>query len=354
MNTKLSAVALGVSAVALLVASLGSISTVTRGPKPDAATQIQLVRATETIRVQLDDLERRNADLRAALTTAERRLQNVESAHATTETQLETVSNQVAKLEESATDTRSTGFSFGGRRTTTRLGTQTTAPDSEEETDEEPKLEDFLRIEMDVINGVLGPHIILEGANLHVRSGSGATDDLGGPPLGLGNIIIGYNELGGTLRARSGSHNLIIGADHGFSSFAGLIAGISNEVNEPNCSVTGGSGNQANGWASSISGGQGNLATADFSSVTGGLENQAVAKNASVTGGVGNVASGLASSVTGGQRNIAIGNFSSVAGGADNQSLASSCTIAGGISETEDLVGHTRTGQFHVLPTGQL
>jgi hypothetical protein len=52
------------------------------------------------------------------------------------------------------------------------------------------------------INGVAGPHLIIEGANLHLRSGSGATDDtpdgtignVSTPPVGLGNLIIGYNE----------------------------------------------------------------------------------------------------------------------------------------------------------------
>ncbi len=34
--------------------------------------------------------------------------------------------------------------------------------------------------------------VILTGANFHVRSGSDATDD-GGTPLGLGNLIAGYD-----------------------------------------------------------------------------------------------------------------------------------------------------------------
>ena len=45
------------------------------------------------------------------------------------------------------------------------------------------------------INGVAGPHFILEGVNVHIRSGSGSTHDNNLNPLtGLGNLIIGYNE----------------------------------------------------------------------------------------------------------------------------------------------------------------
>ena len=393
MNVKLSAAALGVSLVALLVASWGSISAVNRAPEMRAATQGELVRSTETIHVQMNDLERRNADLRTALTTAEQRLKIVETAYASTEEQLENVDSQIAALEESneaSTEARLEelakasnrgSFTFGGTRTTTRFstdGTETTT--EEEEQEEEPKLEDFLTIETNMINGVPGPHIILTGVNLHLRSGSGATDDLGGLTLGLGNVIIGYNELGDTLRARNGSHNLIVGADHGFSSFAGLVAGISNEVNEPNCSVTGGSGNQANAWAASISGGEKNLATADFSSVSGGLENHANAENASVsggkgniasglassvsggldneaaeenasvTGGMGNEASGLASSVTGGQGNFARGEASSVTGGLGNQVISISSAISGGVDLILDRTGWSQIGSLSAPP----
>ena len=203
--------------------------------------------------------------------------------------------------------------------------------------EEEPKLEDYLRIEMNPINGLPGPHIIIEGANLHVRSGSGATDDLGGVLYGLGNVVIGYNEYDPTqLRARTGSHNLIVGNGHGYTSFGGFLAGFANEVNRPNSSVSGGTGNQANGWASSISGGQGNRATGESSSVAGGSDNHAEAKYASVTGGAGNIARGWASSVTGGKRNLAIGDSSSVTGGADNQTKTVSSAISGGLQVTLD------------------
>ena len=98
MNAKISAVALGISLIALLIASWGSISAVIQSPEKQAATQGELTKSTEIIRVQMDDLERRNAELRAALTTAERRLKVVEVAHAATEGQLEQVDDQMVEI----------------------------------------------------------------------------------------------------------------------------------------------------------------------------------------------------------------------------------------------------------------
>ena len=53
--------------------------------------------------------------------------------------------------------------------------------------------------------------------NLHIRSGAGATN---GPINGRGNLIVGYDEENGD--PRTGSHNLVIGRYHSYSSFGGL------------------------------------------------------------------------------------------------------------------------------------
>ena len=34
---------------------------------------------------------------------------------------------------------------------------------------------DYMRVELGAINGLKGPHLIIEGANVHVRSGGGST-----------------------------------------------------------------------------------------------------------------------------------------------------------------------------------
>jgi hypothetical protein len=99
-----------------------------------------------------------------------------------------------------------------------------------------------------------GNQIIIEGANLHIRSGSGATD---GPVNGLGNLIIGYNELRGAGDARSGSHNLIVGREHNYSSYGGIVAGLRNATSAAFASVSGGRDNVAGGAQATVGGGFG-------------------------------------------------------------------------------------------------
>ena len=175
----------------------------------------------------------------------------------------------------------------------------------------------FVYVETEEINYLAGPHLIIEGANVHVRSGSGNTVDdcgLGGSPdfpnceslTGLGNLIVGYNERAPSWGSRplpreirTGSHNLVVGGFHTYSSFGGFIAGGNNKVTGANASVSGGSWNRASGFTSSICGGQGNAASGFGSSVSGGR---------------GNVASGYASSVSGGENREALDYFNWAAG----------------------------------------
>lgn len=130
---------------------------------------------------------------------------------------------------------------------------------------------------------VSGTDMIIEGANLHIRNGSGGTFET---LNGLGNLIIGYNEVfaaDGT--ERGGSHNLVIGPDHDYSSAGGLVAGRANRILAPHASVSGGSGNTASGYASSISGGQFNTASGLYSSASGGFSSAASGNFSSVSGG---------------------------------------------------------------------
>lgn len=77
---------------------------------------------------------------------------------------------------------------------------------------------------------VSGDDIYITGANLHLRSGSGSTD---GPVNGRGNLIIGYNEMRGTGDNRSGSHNLVLGSQHNYISYGGLVAGLRGGITAP-------------------------------------------------------------------------------------------------------------------------
>ncbi len=139
--------------------------------------------------------------------------------------------------------------------------------------------------------------LYVTGINLHVQSGSGATD---GPINGAGNLIIGYNE--GAFGP--GSHNLVIGPGHTYSSYGGVVAGAFNQITAPFASITGGAKNTASGVTSSVAGGTGNLASCTSSHVSAGRFNTASGGSSSVGGGSDNVASGFASTIPGGLENI--------------------------------------------------
>lgn len=196
----------------------------------------------------------------------------------------------------------------------------------------------FVRVESEPINGLAGPHWIFEGANVHVRSGSGETNDGCNHPdcksTGLGNLIVGYNELS-PAADRTGSHNLVVGPSHSYSSSGGFVAGFGNRVLGLYASVSGGLKNVARGTVSSVSGGSDNEASGVFSSVSGGFRNEASGSTSSVSGGTRNEASGLLySSVSGGRGNEASGTGSSVSGGFGNVARGPWSTVSGGENRT--------------------
>ncbi|HLK10995.1 MAG TPA: hypothetical protein VKW76_06410 [Candidatus Binatia bacterium] len=141
------------------------------------------------------------------------------------------------------------------------------------------------------------PTIEFSGVNVQIDSGSGATD---GPVNGSGNLIIGYDANAGACffdqrscatdadciadvcaagfcslspptpcfqdadcppnpcnitSLKTGSHNLVVGDGHTYTSFGGLVAGSHNAVTGPAASVGGGAGNRASGIGASVSGG---------------------------------------------------------------------------------------------------
>lgn len=171
--------------------------------------------------------------------------------------------------------------------------------------------------------------IVFDGCNVHVRSGSGATD---GTLNGLGNLIVGYNE--DFADVRSGSHNLIVGSQHSYTSYGGFVAGFNNTISGAQSSVTGGQGNDAIGQRSSVSGGGGNTASELRSSVSGGSGNIASGIASSVNGGRNNEASGGTSSVNGGFGNSAMSADSSVSGGESNVASNDQATVGGGSGNT--------------------
>jgi uncharacterized coiled-coil protein SlyX len=154
-----------------------------------------------------------------------------------------------------------------------------------------------------------GGDLVVSGANLYVQSGAGYTQ---APVNGKGNLIIGYDESNND--AKTGSHNLVVGPYHAYSSYGGLVAGFNNEVSGRLATVSGGADNRATGYAASVSGGVVNWAVGYYSSVSGGQENIASGNEAAVSGGYRNTASGLLSSISGGRDCVRAAGYAWAAG----------------------------------------
>ena len=172
-----------------------------------------------------------------------------------------------------------------------------------------------------------GDAVVFDGCNVYIRSGSGRTE---GAVNGLGNLIIGYNEALSENVKRTGSHNLVIGPDHAYSSFGGLVAGRENTLDAPHASITGGRLNTVSGPVASVHGGSANIASQELAVVAGGRSNKAEGLASSVTGGTNNTASGDFASVTGGAENTASGFAASVTGGTANTARGNNASISGG------------------------
>jgi hypothetical protein len=153
-------------------------------------------------------------------------------------------------------------------------------------------------VDTKIINKLEGPHIIFSGANIHVRSGHGITED---KKTGLGNLIVGYNQGTGNYNRRTGSHNVIVGDEHTFTSYGGVVAGKYNSIEAP------------------------------YASVYGGKFNRAIAESSTILSGFGNVSQGNEAAILGGYRNHAAGSRSSIVGGEKNQTNALISVILDGV-----------------------
>ncbi|MCP4133164.1 MAG: hypothetical protein GY754_19510 [bacterium] len=164
-----------------------------------------------------------------------------------------------------------------------------------------------------ILSGVtrVGDDLTFSGMNVHIESGSGSTS---GAVNGLGNLMIGYNELRGSGDDRSGSHNLVIGSCNNFTQYGGIVSGYYNATNGAYSNVTGGRSNIASGYASSVAGGASNAASGDSSTVSGGNANSATNNYTSVTGGKSNTAVGDTASISAGN-NVTVSSYSGWAAG---------------------------------------
>ena len=206
-------------------------------------------------------------------------------------------------------------------------------------------LDPFISVNGNPDNGLNGPNIYITGANLHILSGAGSTNTTNnGAARGLGNLIIGYNEIvpGTTLppMARTGTHNLVVGRFNQFTddTSGNIIGGEQNiAVGNGYANVLGGQLNQATGAGDFVFG-QGNTANGQDSSILGGLQNQANDAQSVVCGGRYNQSWGIENVVVGGSGNVenrsTTGGFAVIVGGEGNTDATRGSVLLGGLNIT--------------------
>jgi hypothetical protein len=222
--------------------------------------------------------------------------------------------------------------------------------------------------------------IYITGANLHIRNGTGSTDETA--PNGLGNLIVGYNEEHPDGNVRTGSHNVVVGWEHNYPGYAGMVVGRYNTISSRCSSVIGGYANTANGWYGSVLGGWHNTSIGTGSTIAGGRSNEAVGSFSLAAGGGGELLSagnmayahysailggtknvtgdpiskdftlGEASTVSGGSENETTGKNSSISGGQNNNAIGDYSSITGG-GDPDPLYGNTASGPYSTILGGR-
>jgi hypothetical protein len=203
-----------------------------------------------------------------------------------------------------------------------------------------------------------GPRdLVVDGCNLHVQNGMGQT----GTTNRYGNLIIGYNK--NEVSTRTGSHNLIVGDLHEYTSYGGIVTGTENTLSGANATILGGGQNHANFVSAVILGadrgdadgnvvligGQRNSGSADahFGVVIGGVENRVTGASSVVVAGTLNIGAGGNSLVCGGSENTAGGGSDVVCGGSRNQSTGSGSVLVGGNQNAVSGANGVVTGGQH-------
>ncbi|OGQ90403.1 MAG: hypothetical protein A2289_00305 [Deltaproteobacteria bacterium RIFOXYA12_FULL_58_15] len=144
--------------------------------------------------------------------------------------------------------------------------------------------------------------VIFEGVNVYIQDGGGETCQTNPPYSSKGNLIIGYDEdrtqgtcSGGAndgntctgnqactgrtcdfavVSEKTGSHNLVVGKRHTYTSCGGIVAGDANTISAQ-YGVCAGIGNTVSGVGAAIAGGLRNTASGDTSVVIGGADESA-------------------------------------------------------------------------------
>ena len=96
--------------------------------------------------------------------------------------------------------------------------------------------------------------VVVQGCDFIVRSNGGATivDLVNDRPEGKGNLVVGWNEVYGWNPEKTGLNNLVVGANHSYTSTGGAVFGERNIISGSSAVVSGGHSNKASGESASV------------------------------------------------------------------------------------------------------
>ncbi len=169
----------------------------------------------------------------------------------------------------------------------------------------------------------------ISGANLQVVNGTSNTQSANG----LGNLILGYNEdVYGyeTSGMREGSHSLVVGVNHAYTSYGSIVHGDNAYVTGAYAAALGVYGGSAEGARSVLLGGWGGYAAGEGSFVAGGQYNVAYGTGAAAVGGYSNAVYGAYASALGGSFASVDGDWATSVGGASSRAAGDYSVTVGG------------------------
>jgi len=229
--------------------------------------------------------------------------------------------------------------------------------------DQREFLQSLSMVDLDDGQGGVARTVRISGINVQIVNGLGATnghpansnsvDELETVVNGVGNLIVGYNELRSNGNDnRTGSHNVVTGHRQNFTSYGGVVVGRSNNLEGAYASIAAGASNTASGLSSAVTGGRDNVASGTYATISGGSDHLASGLASSVSGGSTNTASGTRASISGGLGNLADFDYSSVSGGELGQSSGHASSVSGGLENVASGAHASISGGDSTLASG--
>lgn len=238
-----------------------------------AAAQ-QAMATLPSLRAHVDDVDQAHTaaetQLNAAALQAQDSAQRALDLGGAVEAQLGTVTGRVATIEAQQLDGRLA--SLEGASLPTRMSAVETTASS---MDVRTKVVEARTASMSAmtINGY--PSLVFNGVNVHIRNGSGSTTSNNG----VGNLILGYDEVSTGQPEKVASHSLITGFGNTYKGYGLVMSGQFNRV----------AGNYA-----AVVAGDGDTTEAALSALIAGIANKVTAtgSHGTIFGGQWNVNSG--------------------------------------------------------------